>query len=111
MADTSDRSLPIGHELTEGHIHHAITVYGAATCEDTARSRALLDRLGVEYNYYDVELDAAMARTAWALQNGAEKTPVIDLHEGGIVLVEPSDEALLAALQKFDRLPHLPDRG
>ena len=104
MANTSDNPLPIGHELTEGRALHAVTVYGTASCEDSTRSRALLDREGIEYNYYDVELDAAMARTAWSLQNGGQKTPVVDLGEG-LVLVEPSDEALLSALRQSGRLP------
>ena len=105
MANTSQNSLPIGHELTEGAAHHALTVYGTATCEDTNRARALLDSLNVPYNYYDIELDDAMARTAAALQNGGEKTPVIDFHDGA-VLIEPSNDELMSALQKSDRLPH-----
>jgi glutaredoxin len=90
--------LPIGHELVEGKTHHAITVYGADWCRDTARSRALLDRLGVEYNYYNIDLDPAMARTAAAFQNGGTKIPVIDLHEGAEVLIVPTDDDLLRAL-------------
>ena len=103
MADTST-NLPFGHELTGHPAHHALTVYGSMGCHDTTRSRALLDMLGVEYNFYDVEKDAAMARTAWALQDGGQKSPVIDLGEGK-VLVEPSDEDLAKALQKTDGLP------
>ena len=103
MPDTSI-NLPVGHELTGHPAHHALTVYGSMTCHDTVRSRALLDALGVEYNYYDVDKDVAMARTAWSLQDGGEKTPVIDLGEGR-VLIEPSDEDLTRALQKTDGLP------
>ena len=43
MANMSENTpLPIGHELTEGKVHHALTVYGTPTCEDTVRARALL---------------------------------------------------------------------
>ena len=101
----TEERLPIGHELTEGTPHHALAVYGTDTCEDTQRSRALLDSLGVQYNYYDVEKDAAMARTSSALQNGGQKTPVIDFGEG-LALVEPSDEVLTRSLRERDRIPH-----
>ncbi|MBC8101643.1 MAG: NrdH-redoxin [Cytophagales bacterium] len=97
--------LPLGHELVEGQTHHAVIVYGNATCPDTLRSRALLEGLGIEYNFYDIELDAAIARTADALRgegHGA-KIPVINLGEG-YVLVEPSDDELTATLTKTGRL-------
>lgn len=95
--------LPVGHELTEGRIRHAVTVYGTDTCPDTLRSRALLDRLGVEYNFYNVDRDAAMARTSSALQNGGQKVPVVDLGENS-VLVEPSDFELTQALKSSGRI-------
>lgn len=100
--------LPIGHELVEGELHHAITVYGTGWCKDTVRARALLDRLGVEYNYYDMDLDPAMAKTAYALQGGGQKRPVLDFHEEGDgaprILVEPSDDELTDALRQTGRI-------
>ena len=104
MADTMDTQLPFGHELTGHPTHHALTVYGSDACEDTTRARALLDTVGVEYNYYDVDKDAAMARTSSSLQDGGEKTPVIDFGEG-VVLVEPTNEELTQALERSGRLP------
>ncbi len=104
MANPSEASLPFGHELTEGATHHALTVYGTELCGDSNRARALLDSLGVAYNYYDVERDESMARTSSALQDGGEKTPVIDFHDG-TVLVEPSSDELRGALQQSGRLP------
>jgi glutaredoxin len=80
-------------------LHHAVTVYGTDLCEDTTRSRAVLDALDIEYNYYDIDKDLAMARTASALQNGGQKTPVIKLGEAA-VLVEPSDQVLRSALHE-----------
>jgi len=104
MNDTAaNNPLPIGHELTGHPTPHAITVYGTATCPDTNRSRALLDALHLEYNFYNTDLDPAMARTASALQNGGQKVPVVDLHNG-TVLVEPTDEELTEALHKAERL-------
>jgi len=95
--------LPIGHELTEGTVHHAVVVYGTATCHDTTRSRALLDGFGVQYNFYNIDLDAAMNKTAQTLAGGSTKIPVVDLG-GGSVLVEPSDESLTLALRDSGRL-------
>jgi len=107
MADTTNSPLPVGHEMTGHPAQHAPTVYGSAGCEDSLRSRAFLDTLGVEYNYYDVDLDPAMARTASALQGGGQKTPVIDFHDG-TVLVEPTNDALAGALRREDGVPHHP---
>ena len=85
-------------------LHHAVTVYGEPGCPDTTRSRALLDTLGVEYNFYDISLDAAMARTAAALRpDGGEKIPVVNLGNG-LVLVEPSNATLENALHQSGHL-------
>jgi glutaredoxin len=101
----SSNNLPIGHELVEGEVHHAVVVYGNATCPDTLRSRAVLQNLGIEYNFYNIDLDPAMARTAAALrgQGKGEKIPVVDLGEGH-VLVEPSDGDLIHALTETGRI-------
>lgn len=104
MANTAENPLPIGHELTEGEPHHAVIVYGTSHCGDTTRARALLDQHNVPYNYYDIDQDAALARTASALQNGGEKIPVVDFG-GGTVLIEPANDELLQTLQNSGRLP------
>jgi len=74
-----------------------LTVYGASWCPDVKRSRALLDRQGVEYSYVDVEADAAAERRVRELQDGARKIPTI-VWEDGSFLVEPSDDELSARL-------------
>ncbi|MFI5591860.1 glutaredoxin domain-containing protein [Amycolatopsis sp. NPDC051758] len=74
-----------------------LTVYGASWCPDVKRSRALLDREGVEYSYVDVEADAAAERRVRELQDGARKIPTI-VWEDGSFLVEPSDDELSARL-------------
>ena len=79
-------------------IHHAVKVYGTDWCEDTSRTRAHLVMIGVPFNYYNVDLDAGMKRTAMSLQGGGEKSPVVDTGDG-TVLVEPSDDELDAALR------------
>ena len=74
-----------------------LTVYGASWCPDVKRSRALLDREGVEYSYVDVEADAAAERRVRELQDGARRIPTI-VWEDGSFLVEPSDDELSARL-------------
>lgn len=95
--------LPVGHELVEGTPHHAVTIYGADWCEDTVRVRALLERLGIEYNYYNVDLDPGIRRTMEALEGGAsDRVPVVRMDDR--VLVEPTDDALTTALQETGRI-------
>jgi glutaredoxin len=74
-----------------------LTVYGASWCPDVKRSRALLDREGVEYSYVDVEADADAERRVRELQDGARRIPTI-VWEDGSFLVEPSDEELSGRL-------------
>ena len=104
MQNSSTENLPIGHELTEGTIHPALTVYGSQTCEDTLASIALLDDLDIQYNYYDIDRDPAMLRTSSALENGGKKTPVIDFGDG-TVLVAPTSNELTGALERTGRWP------
>ncbi|WP_328444411.1 MULTISPECIES: glutaredoxin domain-containing protein [unclassified Amycolatopsis] len=74
-----------------------LTVYGASWCPDVKRSRALLDREGVEYSYVDVEADAAAETRVRALQDGERRIPTI-VWDDGTFLVEPSDEELSSRL-------------
>ncbi|MEQ0562221.1 glutaredoxin domain-containing protein [Amycolatopsis sp. NEAU-NG30] len=74
-----------------------LTVYGASWCPDVKRSRALLDREGVEYSYVDVEADTEAERRVRELQDGARRIPTI-VWEDGTFLVEPTDEELGARL-------------
>jgi glutaredoxin len=73
-----------------------VTMYGADWCPDCRRSKRLLDRLGVAYDYRDVEADAAAADEAQAI-SGRQSIPVIVLPGGGF-LVEPPDKDLQAEL-------------
>lgn len=73
-----------------------VEVYGKPDCSDTERSRALLDARGVSYAYFDVTTDAA-ARAHAEEVSGSTRAPVVVVG-GGVVLVEPTDEELGAAL-------------
>ncbi|WP_020662224.1 glutaredoxin family protein [Amycolatopsis benzoatilytica] len=74
-------------------------VYGASWCPDVKRSRALLDAKGVEYDYVDVEADAAAEARVRELQDGARRIPTIVFADGSH-LVEPSDDELNAHLAR-----------
>jgi glutaredoxin len=79
----------------------AITVLGRDTCEDTVRSLALLARRAIPVTYRKVDEDADADAWIRRLNDGAWRTPTIlvgDPAEPDLILREPSDEALLAAL-------------
>jgi glutaredoxin len=76
---------------------NTIKVYGANWCHDTVRTREQLDRLGVVYEYINVEKDAAANKHITDLNRGKRKTPTVEL--GGKVLIEPTNEEMEAALR------------
>jgi glutaredoxin len=78
-----------------------ILVLGRDTCEDTVRSRALLVRHGVPFTYLKVDEDAAADAWIRRLNDGRWRTPTIltgDPDRPELIMREPSDEELLAAL-------------
>jgi glutaredoxin len=76
-----------------------VTVYGADWCPDCRRSKRLLDRLGVAYDYVDLESDPDQTAEVVRRNAGRQSIPVIvfpdDTH-----LTEPSDPALTAKLRE-----------
>ena len=83
-------------------LHHAIIVYGADWCGDTTRTRQFLQELDIEFNYYNIDKDEAMKRTATALSGGT-KIPVVDFGDGK-VLVEPTNDAVEKVLYETGRI-------
>jgi mycoredoxin len=75
-----------------------IKVYGADWCPLTAEAREHLDQLGVDYEYIDIEKDPAAAKWVKEQNGGKEKKPTIDID--GLVLSEPSNRELDAALER-----------
>jgi mycoredoxin len=73
-----------------------LTLYGAAWCEDTRRTRRLLRRLGIAYRYRDVDEDLEALERATTLNHGVRRTPVVVM--AGEVFVEPSNAAMTVAL-------------
>ncbi|TFD25142.1 MULTISPECIES: glutaredoxin family protein [Cryobacterium] len=76
-----------------------ITMYGAQWCSDCRRSKSLLDRLEVDYDYVDLLLVEDGADRARAI-SGRTNIPVIvfpdDTH-----LVEPSDAEVRTRLTQL----------
>jgi mycoredoxin len=74
-----------------------VQVYGADWCEDTQRSRQHLERLGVPYDYINVEHGPQASAWVKSQNNGKEKKPTIKI--GTTILSEPSDPELEQALR------------
>jgi mycoredoxin len=75
-----------------------VKVYGADWCEDTRHARAFLDRLGVQYQYVDIERDASAAAWVREQNGGKERKPTVDI--AGQVLTVPTDHELTSALRE-----------
>ena len=71
-------------------------MFGADWCSDCRRSKKLLDGLGVDYDYVDVEVVVDGADRAKAI-SGRTQIPVI-VFPDGTHLVEPTDAELSAKL-------------
>jgi glutaredoxin len=79
----------------------SILVLGRDTCDDTTRSRTLLTRRAIPFTYLKVDEDADADAWIRRLNNGKWRTPTIlvgDVGEPDVILREPSDAELLAAL-------------
>jgi mycoredoxin len=75
-----------------------VKVYGADWCEDTRHAREFLERLGVPYDYVDVEQDASAAEWVKSHNEGKERKPTIDV--AGQILSVPDDHELTSALRE-----------
>jgi glutaredoxin len=75
-----------------------IKVYGADWCGLTRRTLMHLDRLGVEYDYVDVDHDEAASQWVKDQNNGKEKKPTLDIR--GRVVTAPSNQQLEEVLRE-----------
>ena len=76
-----------------------VTMYGAKWCSDCRRSKSLLDRLEVEYEYVDLLLVEGGADRARAI-SGRTNIPVIVFPDDSH-LVEPSDAEVRTRLTQL----------
>lgn len=75
-----------------------IEFYGADWCADCRRSKLLLTRLDVDFDYRDVSVSPEDTKRAKEI-SGKTNIPVIRFKDG-VHLVEPSDAILLEELKK-----------
>jgi mycoredoxin len=73
-------------------------VYGTGWCAQTQRVRRYLDRLGVPYDFRDMDEDQEAARRVQWWTGGTLSHPTVQI--GGQVLVEPSLEEVDWALTR-----------
>lgn len=73
-----------------------VTMFGADWCRDCIRSKALLERLGTDFEYIDLVARPEEAERARAI-SGRTNIPVVVLPDGRH-FVEPTDQELSAAL-------------
>jgi glutaredoxin len=75
-----------------------VKVYGADWCEDTQGARDYLDRIGVDYEYLNVDADPAAK--AWVVHHngGKQRTPTVVIDDQ--ILVEPENADLENALRR-----------
>ena len=79
-----------------------ITMYGAQWCGDCRRSKSLLDRLEVDYDYVDLLLVEDGADRARAI-SGRTNIPVI-VFPDNTHMVEPSDAEVRTKLVALGRI-------
>lgn len=77
----------------------AVTVYGADWCRDCIRSKALLERLEVDFRYIDLVEHEDEAEAARAM-SGRTNIPVV-VFPDGTHQVEPSDRDLEGKLREL----------
>lgn len=80
-----------------------VKMYGAPWCGDCVRSKALLDRLNVDYEYLDVD-QIPQAKDKAIEISGRQSIPVI-VFPDQTFLVEPSDHDLTDKLIESNLLP------
>lgn len=60
-----------------------IKVYGSETCGDTARTRAHLEQLGLEYQFIDIDQDSDAEQQVITWNNGKRVMPTLELLSHG----------------------------
>lgn len=70
-----------------------ICVYGTPWCHDTVRARQCLERLGIDYEWVDINEDEKGSNFVKRVNKGNRSVPTI-VFPDGTILVEPDDEEL-----------------
>ncbi len=75
-----------------------VKVYGADWCGDTKRTLKTLDRLGVAYDYINVEEDAQASEWVKQQNDGKEQKPTLKIGEQALCV--PTEQELESALRE-----------
>lgn len=75
-------------------------MYGAEWCGDCRRSQRLLNELGVEYAYINIEEVPGAADKVVEINGGMQSIPVV-MFSDGTHLTEPSDPDLRKKLESL----------
>ncbi len=75
-----------------------IKVYGADWCSMTTHTKRHLDRVGVPYDYINIDHDRDAAAWVASHNDGKEKKPTLDVK--GTVLSTPTNDELDDVLQE-----------
>jgi mycoredoxin len=87
-----------------------VTLYGSTNCDDTERTRAYLNALGVPFNEINIDDDPAAENFVIHINRGYRSTPTLVIGDGKvkILLTEPTnDELEKVLLQQEIRNPNL----
>jgi glutaredoxin len=76
-----------------------VKVYGADWCPLTTRTRRHLEKVGVAYDYINIDRDREAAAWVASQNDGKEKKPTLDV--AGRVLSTPSNEELDEVLKEM----------
>jgi mycoredoxin len=76
----------------------AIRVFGADWCPLTTGTLRHLDKLGLQYEYVDIERDPDAAEWVRTENGGKEKKPTVDID--GVILSEPTNAELDRVLKQ-----------
>jgi mycoredoxin len=74
-----------------------IVIYGTSWCGGSRRSRLLLDRYGIPYQWVDIDQDEQAGKLVERLNQGYRSVPTIVWPDGSM-LTEPSEEELARKL-------------
>jgi len=77
-----------------------IVMYGAEWCGDCRRSKRVLNDLGVDYTYVNLEETPEATSTVIEINGGAQSIPVIVFPDGSH-MTEPGDLELIAKLNEL----------
>lgn len=82
-----------------------ITLYGARDCDDTERTRAFLQALGVPFVEVDIDANPAAENFVLFVNQGYRSTPTLVIGQGKrkIILTEPTNAELEEVLHMEDR--------